>query len=272
MSSQKGKGAGADQMSDDTSPSNDVGKDKRHLTLVLSESLEDDTRSRAARGSTHQHNNQQVTLALKTLYRQSDLLEVRIKAEQKRKAISEALALWGTAPKTRHRSRRLWLGVAILALFTAALIPAYEISRNSLPGDPLWKLKRADESVRQWLARGPEAEARVALANTRERLEEAKLLADDERFEAARNALALFYSEFDSARRRLRMITRESHPELYAEADRQLEEAAALDERLNGAAARTVAPRRPEAVGTLSPTPRPPWEPENPQEPPHSAG
>ncbi len=252
--------------------SDEPGKDPREkhgkgrLVLVVSAKTSDEEDS--SKDDDPSYGRDDALFARKALYRQAGLIEVRIDESRKRKAISEALSSWGVRPAGGKSKRRLLVIPAAVLVFAISLIPLYMASQNSLPGDPLWKLKRAGEGIRQWLARGAVSEARTALETTAERLDEASELAGDGRFDAARSALSRFYSEFDGARRRLRAVSKEAHPELYREADRQLEEAAALDQQLNGEAAHTTAPREPEEVGTLSPTPRPPWEPENPRETP----
>ncbi len=249
---------------------NEVGTDmrgdgKRRLALLISEELEASRSEQAAPGS----GKKGAYTARKVFYSQTGEIPVVIDDARRRQAVSEALALWGTRPVRPAPSRR-WtiVALAVLVLLAASVFPIHGASRSSLPGQPLWTVKRVGESVRQWLARGPTEEARAALATTAERLREAQVLAADERFEAAREALERFYREFETARRRLRAVSREDHPDVYAESDRQLKEAAELDNRLNGEGAHTTSPRGPEAVGTLSPTPKPPWEPENPRETP----
>lgn len=252
-------------MTRDTTEHTDREGGKGRLSLVVSiESGDAD----AASNSGERDGKDAAALARKALYRQTGLIEVAIDQERKRKAISDALRSWGTKPAAGRRKRRALVVIAAVLVASASVVPIYLASRTSLPGDPLWPVKRGGEGVRQWLARGAAAEAKASLAVTGERLEEASRLAADQRFDAARQALERFYGAFDGARRRLRAVSREAHPELYEEADRQLTEAAALDERLNGEAAHATAPRGPKAVGTLSPTPRPPWEPENPRETP----
>lgn len=238
---------------------------KGRLTLVVS--AESDEVETAPQAGDREREGAAV-LARKALYRQTGLIEVVIDNGRKRKVISDALGTWGVKPAGLRSRKGLVAVSVIVVLMVLSVFPLYLVSRTSLPGDPLWRLKRGGEGVKQWLARGAPAEAEAALAATGERLEETARLADHERFDAAREALARFYDEFDGARRRLRAVPRETHPEIYREADRQLTEAAALDQRLNGEAVRGTAPRGPEAVGTLSPTPRPPWEPENPKEAP----
>jgi hypothetical protein len=235
---------------------------KQRLTLVVSARL-DETESAGEGGK---DDRSTAVIARKALYRQTGLLEIRIDDARKRQAISDALRAWGIKPERPNTKKRALVVASVVVVLVGSIVPMYLASRSSLPGDPLWHLKRAGESVRQWFARGAPAEARAALSSTGERLNEARKLAGDERYDAARDALDVFYREFDGARRRLRAVPKETHPELYDEADRQLRDAAALDELLNGEAAHSTAPRGPEAIGTLSPTPRPPWEPENPQE------
>ncbi len=248
---------------------NEVGGEKsgdirRRLVLVISEELEASPGSdQRAPGSSKRGAH----AARKAFYRQTGEIQVVIDDARRRQAVSEALALWGTRPvRPAPSRRRAIVALAVLLCLAASVFPIHAASRSSLPGQPLWPVKRVGESVRQWLARGPREEARAALATTAERLREAQVLAADERFEAAREALGRFYREFEVARRRLRAVSREDHSDVFAESDRQLSEAAELDNRLSGEAAHSTSPKGPEAVGTLSPTPKPPWEPENPRE------
>lgn len=208
-------------------------------------------------------------IARKSLYAVASNIYVSPDPAGKRNALAQALVGWGRwVPRRRRRSWR-WnvagiLGL-VLALGLAGLASAQ--SSRSVPGEPLWNLKRAKESTAQWLARGPRAEAEAALASTEERLRETHRLVGEGRFEEARKALGLFYDEFEYVRWRLRGTLPETDPDLFARADAQLQEAAALDERLNGPRSQSAPPKGPESVGTLTPTPRPPWEPEHPQEP-----
>lgn len=208
-------------------------------------------------------------IARKSLYTAASNIDVSPDPAGKRNALAQALSAWGRwAPRPRRRSWR-WkvagiLGV-VLALGLAGLANAQ--SSRSVPGEPLWSLKRAKEATAQWLARGPRAEAEAALASTEERLRETRKLVQEGRLEDARKALGLFYDEFEYVRWRLRGTLQETDPDLFARADAQLQEAAALDERLNGPRSQSTPPKGPESVGTLTPTPRPPWEPEHPQEP-----
>jgi hypothetical protein len=206
--------------------------------------------------------------ARKVIYSTVSAIEVRAGEREKRAAIAEALAAWRQSTPSRHRRRRTTMtvaGCAAVMLVTATTF-AVAISPRALPGDPLWRVKRAKEALRQWVARGNVAEAQAALDSTEARLREAHTLADSARITDARKALSLFYDQFEEVRWRLRAVLREAHPELFERADAQLAEAAELDERLNGPDMQASAPRGPDVVGTPSPTPKPPWEPEFPAE------
>lgn len=196
-----------------------------------------------------------------------DALPVADSAVDRDRILREARELWGRKPQ--KKSSGLWWRAALWsALFVVILTSTFVWrAQSSLPGDRLWEVKRWTEGVRQWVARGDTAKAQRALANTRERLQEANQLIDRGHPEYARAAIFEFYREFQEVQWRLRGLSREREPDLFDEADRQSAEAVDIENKLTGGEAQKSKPVTP-VVGTRSPTPRPPWLPGVPEETP----
>lgn len=187
-----------------------------------------------------------------------DSLPVASDPVERDRVLRVARERWGLKPKSRNQGRwwkvALWIVLGVVAL---SAMFAWR-SQSALPGDRLWEVKRLTEGFRQWTARGQIAETERAMANTRERLREARALIAEGQQAYAKAAIFEFYREFEEVRWRLRDLSEEREPAIFAEADRQLAEAVDIENHLTSGEASRTKPVEP-VVGTRSPTPRPPW-------------
>jgi hypothetical protein len=130
----------------------------------------------------------------------------------------------------------------ILVLLIAGLVPA---SAGSLPGEPLYTVKRLAERVELALASEPDATARLRLEHAERRALEALALLERDQFDA---------SLLDEARTELRYAEQAASPELGASLSFQWQKWE-VGELIQFVTDRGVANSNPTLTHTPSPTP-----------------